>query len=53
MISFKSVILSLCLLAQTLATTDTEEMDEVLYKDANTVETFMRTREFKVRTPVG
>ena len=52
MIFLKSIILSFCLLAQTLATTDTEEMEEVLYKDANTVETFMRTREFKVRTTV-
>ena len=41
----------LSLTAQTiasLATADTGEVEEVLYKDANTVETFMRTREFKV-----
>ena len=31
-----------------LAAADTGEVEEVLYKDANTVQKFMRTEEFKV-----
>ena len=48
---YPTTIFLLSLLTQaiaSLATPDTEEVEEVLYKDANTVQTFMRTREFKV-----
>ena len=51
MISLYPTIFLLSLITQaiaSLATADTEEVEEVLYKDANTVQTFMRTREFKV-----
>ena len=51
MISLSPIIFVVSLLAEAIAsvaTADTGEVEEVLYKDANTVETFMRTREFKV-----
>ena len=51
MISLYPTIFLLSLITQTIAsldTVDTGEVEEVLYKDANTVQTFMRTREFKV-----
>ena len=48
MIFLSSSILVLYMISHTLASADIGEVNEVLYKDANTVETFMRTREFKV-----
>ena len=46
---YPTIFLSLITQAiASLAAPDTGEVEEVLYKDANTVQKFMRTEEFKV-----